>query len=175
MLGFVTNVEIMKRFHFHLQKYLDLKRQEEDIQRLILSNAQAVYDEEKRKLALIDRRIEALLEYSTTLRQMQLNIGLLLFAESYHTVLSEQKEIQAMSVEEALVKLAAERERYLALQKDRKLLERLREKLWQQFYQDYLREEQKALDEIGTNIRKRNTDLTSDFRHPTTVTGGAPF
>ena len=74
---------------------------------------------------------------------MQLNIDLLLFAESYHTVLSEQKEIQALSVEEALVKLAAERDKYLALQKDRKLLERLREKLWQQFYQDYLREEQK--------------------------------
>ncbi len=141
----------MKHFIFRLQKYLNLKRQMEDIQRLILSNAQAAYDEEKRKLALIDRRIEALLEYNTTLRQIQLNIDLLLFAESYHTVLSQQKETQAVSVEAALVRLSAEREKYLALQKDRKLLERLREKLWQQFYQDSLREEQKALDEIGTS------------------------
>jgi flagellar FliJ protein len=145
-------VEIdMKRFNFRLQKYLSLKRQEEDIQRLILSNTQAAYDAEQRALTLIERRIEALLEYNTTLRQMQLNIELLLFAESYHTVLSQQKESQAVSVEEALRRVTAEREKYLVLQRDRKLLERLREKLWQQFYQDSLRDEQKALDEIGTS------------------------
>lgn len=141
----------MKRFNFRLQKYLSLKRQEEDIQRLILSNTQAAYDAEQRALTLIERRIEALLEYNTTLRQMQLNIELLLFAESYHTVLSQQKESQAVSVEEALRRVTAEREKYLVLQRDRKLLERLREKLWQQFYQDSLRDEQKALDEIGTS------------------------
>ena len=140
----------MSRFNFRLQKYLNLKKQEEGIQRLILFNAQAAYDAEKRILALIDRKIEALLEYNTTLRQKQLNIDLLLFAESYHLVLSQQKEIQALSVEDALGRVTAERDKYLALQKDRKLLERLREKLWQQFYQDSLREEQKALDEIGT-------------------------
>jgi flagellar FliJ protein len=146
------NVEIdMKRFNFRLQKYLSLKRQEEDIQRLILSNTQAAYDAEQRALTLIERRIEALLEYNTTLRQMQLNIELLLFAESYHTVLSQQKESQAVSVEDALRRVTAEREKYLVLQRDRKLLERLREKLWQQFYQDSLRDEQKALDEIGTS------------------------
>jgi len=140
----------MNRFNFRLQKYLNLKRQDEGIQRLILFNAQAAYDAEKSLLALIDKKIEALLEYNTTLRQNQLNIDLLLFAESYHLVLSQQKEIQAVSVEDALGRVAAERDKYLALQKDRKLLERLREKLWQQFYQDSLREEQKALDEIGT-------------------------
>ena len=140
----------MSRFNFRLQKYLNLKRQEEGIQRLILFNVQAAYDAEKRMLALIDKKIEALLEYNITLRQKQLNIDLLLFAESYHLVLSQQKEIQVVSVEDALGRVAAERDKYLALQKDRKLLERLREKLWQQFCQDSLREEQKALDEIGT-------------------------
>jgi flagellar FliJ protein len=141
----------MKRFTFHLQKYLDLKKQQEDIQRLVLSNAQAACDEERRKLASIDRRIEALLEYSITLRQMQLNIDLLIFAESYNRVLSEQREIQAMAVEGAMVKLMAEREKYVAMQKDRKLLERLRERLWQQFYEELLRDEQKTLDEIGAS------------------------
>jgi flagellar FliJ protein len=140
----------MSRFNFRLQKYLDLKKQEEDIQRLILFNAQTAYDAEKRVLEQIDRKIEALLEYNTTLRQKRLNIDLLLFAESYHLVLSQQKETQAASVEDALGRVTAERDRYLDLQRDRKLLERLREKLWQQFYQDSLREEQKALDEIGT-------------------------
>ena len=129
----------MKHFNFRLQKYLNLKRQQEDIQRLILSNAQAAYDEEKRKLALIDRKIEALLEYNTTLRQMRLNIELLLFAESYHIVLSQQKEIQAVSVEDALVRLSAEREK-----------------------------EQKTLDEIGTSSMlglrlKQRAILTTDY------------
>jgi flagellar FliJ protein len=139
----------MSRFSFRLQKYLNLKRQEEDIQRLILFNAQAAYDAEKGMLEQIERKIAAMLEYNTTLRQKRLNIDLLLFAESYHLVLSQQQEIQAAAVEDALGRLAAERDKYLDLQRDRKLLERLREKLWQQFYQDSLREEQKALDEIG--------------------------
>jgi flagellar FliJ protein len=141
----------MKRFKFRLQKYLNLKRQEEDIQRLILANTQAAYDAEQRALALIDRRIASLLEYNTSLRQVRLNIDLLLYAESYHTVLLQQKEVQAVSVEDALARLAVEREKYLTLQKDRKLLERLRDKLWQKFYQDSLMDEQKALDEIGAS------------------------
>ena len=100
-----AKVEIaMKHFIFRLQKYLNLKKQQEDIQRLILSNAQAAYEEEKRKLALIDRKIEALLEYNKTLRQMRLNIEILLLADTYHCSV-QQKEIQAVSVEDALVRL----------------------------------------------------------------------
>lgn len=143
----------MKRFNFRLEKYLHLKRQQENIQRLVLSNSQAVYDEETRKLALIHQKIEGLLDYGKTLRQTPLNrfhIELLLLADTYHAALTIQKDAQAMLVEDALAKLTAEREKYLALQKDRKLLERLREKLWQRYYQDYLKEEQKTLDEIGT-------------------------
>ena len=154
----------VKKFNFRLEKYLNLKRQQEDIQRLVLSNAQAVYDEERRKLALIHQKIEALLDYSKTLRQAplnRLNIELLLLADTYHAALTIQKEAQAMAVEDALVKLAAEREKYLALQKDRKLLERLREKLWQGYYQDYLKEEQKTLDEIGTSSFSRTGEMQS--------------
>ncbi len=154
----------MKKFSFRLEKYLNLKRQQEDIQRLVLSNAQAAYDEERRKLALILQRIEALLDYSKTLRRaplIRLNIELLLLADAYHAALTTQKEAQAAATEDALVKVAAERERYLALQKDRKLLERLREKLWQGYYQDYLREEQKTLDEIGTSSFSRTGELQS--------------
>jgi flagellar FliJ protein len=141
----------MNHFNFRLQKYLDLKQQQEEFQRLILANAQAFYDEEQSKLALIDGKIDSLLDYSTTLRQIHLNIELLLLAESYHRVLLEQKKIQILAVEEALGKLVAERERFLSLQKERKLLERLRTRQYQQFYQDWLRDEQKALDEVGSS------------------------
>jgi flagellar FliJ protein len=141
----------VKQFNFRLQKYLNLKKQQEGFQRSILAGAQAAYEEEKRKLVLIDRRIEALLDYGKTLRQLHLNIEMLVLADTHHAALASEKEVQAVAVEEALVRLTAEREKYLALQKDRKLLERLREKLWQKFYQDYLREEQKTLDEIGTS------------------------
>ena len=149
----------MKQFNFRLQKYLNLKKQQEDIQRSVLSGAQAAYEEEKRKLALIDRRIEALVDYSKTLRQLYLNIEMLLLADTYHAALASEKEVQSVSVEEALARLTVEREKYLALQKDRKLLERLREKLWQKFYQDYLREEQKTLDEIGISNYAVNQEL----------------
>jgi flagellar FliJ protein len=141
----------MKHFNFRLQKYMNLKKQQEDVQRLVLFNARRAYDEERMKLAAIDRRIGDLLDYSATLRQERPDVDKLVFAESYHAFLVERKEMQALLVEDALMRLTAERERYLVLQKDRKLLERLREKAWQRFCQDYLSEEQKGLDEIGTS------------------------
>ncbi len=149
----------MKRFRFRLQKSLNLKQQQEDLQRLLVVNAQAAYDEERRKLEAIDREILSLLAYGAALRQKPLDIELLLAAESYYSFLANQRESQAAVVESSLEALIGEREKLLAFQKDRKLLQLLREKRWLGYYQDYLQEEQKILDEVGTISSRGNRRL----------------
>jgi flagellar FliJ protein len=139
----------MKRFRFRLQKSLDLKQQQEEMQRLMVADAQAVYEEELRKLEAIDGEIADLIRYGAALRQRPLDIELLLAAESYHSFLSGQRVSQAAVAESALERLTDEREKLLVFQKDRKLLQRLREKRWQGYYHDFLQEEQKNHDEAG--------------------------
>lgn len=142
-------VPAMNRFRFRLQKYLDLQQQQEDLQRLTVVSAQAVYEEEKSKLEAIDREIADLLAYNAALRRRRLDIELLLAAESYYSFLAGQRETQAAAVESAWGRLADAREKLLAFQRDRKLLQRLREKRWLGYYQDFLTAEQKNLDEIA--------------------------
>ncbi len=140
----------MNRFQFRLQKYMNLKQQQEDLQRLAVAGAQAAYEEEKRKLEAVNKGIAGLLENNAALRQKGLDVELLLSAESYYAFLISRRQEQAVAVESAELRLAEARDKLLAFQRDRKLLQRLRDKRWQGYYQDFLATEQKNLDEIGT-------------------------
>lgn len=119
------------------------------MQRLVVVSAQAAYEKEKSKLEDIDRGIADLLAYNADLRQRRLDIELLLSAESYYSFLVSQREAQAAVVEIAWGRLTDAMEKLLVFQRDRKLLQRLREKRWLEYYQDFLTVEQKNLDEIG--------------------------
>lgn len=134
-----------------MQKYLDLKEQMERMQRLALSSAQEAYRRECERLALIDRELAAVAEYCREAGGTLVDVQGLLLAEAYRNELAERRERQTLAVAEALERLHAERERLLSLQRHRKLLERLREKLWQEHCRKLLLEEQKCLDEIGTD------------------------
>ncbi|MGI6405912.1 MAG: flagellar export protein FliJ [Syntrophaceticus sp.] len=139
----------MKLFHFRLQQYLDYKKQREDAQRLLLHQTQLVYKEALGKLELLDRKIEEIVDYTETARQNRVQVELMLMAETYLRDLQEQRRAQALAVEEALEKVNAEQKVLIDIQRRRKMLERLKGKQWQEYYQNLLREEQKELDEIG--------------------------
>jgi flagellar FliJ protein len=140
----------MKSFQFRLQKYLDLKRQEEKMCRLLLAEAQAAYDRELERLKQVGERIAALTGYGRQMRSQRLEVGQLVLLETFLTTLAEERERQAGMVAAALERLDETRESYLAVQRERKLLERVRDSRWHNYYQELLSEEQKELDEIGT-------------------------
>lgn len=139
----------MKLFRFRLQKYLDLNKEQEDAKRLKLHSAQLVYKKESGKLESIDSKIESTVDYTKTARQNQLNIEMMLLAESYYHVLLEQRAVQATMVENAQQQVTAEQKVLISIQRRRKMLERLKGKKWEAYYQGLLQEEQKELDEIG--------------------------
>lgn len=119
------------------------------MQRLAVARSHEVYVEKKSRLGAIDQEIAGLQVYNAAIRQQRLDIELLLATESYHSFLVSQREEQAAAVERAWARCVEAREELLAFQKDRKLLQRLREKRWLGYYQDFLTVEQKNLDEIG--------------------------
>jgi flagellar export protein FliJ len=139
----------MKLFRFRLQRYLDLNKEQEDAKRLKLHRVQLVYKEESAKLGLIDSKIEGVVDYTKTARQKQLNIEMMQLAESYHHSLLEQRAMQASIVENALQQVTEEQKMLISIQRRRKMLERLKGKQWEAYYQGLLQEEQKELDELG--------------------------
>ncbi|MDD2283567.1 MAG: flagellar export protein FliJ [Syntrophaceticus sp.] len=140
----------MKIFHFRLQQYLDFNKQQEDVQRLLLYQVRLVYKEELGRLESLDRKIDELVDYTKAARQNQVQIELMLMSEVYHRDLQEQKTAQALAVEEALGKVNAEQKVLIDIQRRRKMLERLKGRKWQEYYQNLLKKEQKELDEIGS-------------------------
>lgn len=139
----------MKLFRFRLQQYLDFNKQQEDAQRLLLHQAQLVYREELGKLEFLNRKIDEIVDYTKTARQNRLRVELMLMTEAYLRDIQEQRTAQSLAVEVALEKVNAEQKVLIDIQCRRKMLERLKEKKRQVYYQNLLREEQKELDEIG--------------------------
>ncbi|NPV28205.1 MAG: hypothetical protein HPY58_00845 [Firmicutes bacterium] len=140
----------MRRFRFRFQNFLNLKAQQEEIARLKLGRAQAEYQREAEILAGIQNELKELLERNREARRGLIELELLTLGEGYTQFQKEKKEQQALVVAEARCKLLQQQQEFLDLRKEKRILERLRERLWASYYEDFLREEQKHLDEAGT-------------------------
>ncbi|MGB9791391.1 MAG: flagellar export protein FliJ [Thermacetogeniaceae bacterium] len=139
----------MKRFRFRLQKYLDLKRQEEGLQRIYLAEAQQSYQKQLEIMESIRRKFHSALEQ---MRQSLIGEVDPIFIGIIGCFLEYQKaqEIQQEAVlKEARAELERRQLEVLKVQKERKLLERLYTRRWQAYYQEFLREEQRNIDEVG--------------------------
>jgi|GEM_PF-5660063 len=82
-------------------------------------------------------------------RQGGLDLDLITMGEQYLRVKKELQAQQAVVLEEARAELLQRQQEFVNVQKDRKLLERFYDRLWSAYYQEFLREEQKNLDEVG--------------------------
>lgn len=139
----------LKRFRFRLQKCLDLKRQEENLQRIYLAEAQQLYQRQLEILGVIQRRFGSALaqmKQSLTGEVDPIIIGIL---ERFLEHQREQEAHQKAVLEEAKAELEKRQLELLRIQKERKLLERIYNKKWQAYYREFLREEQKSIDEVG--------------------------
>lgn len=152
----------MKRFRFRLQKYLDLKRQEEGLQRIFLAEAQRSYQTQLEILGVIQRRLHSALEQMKQALEGEVDPTAVCLLERFLEYQKEQESRQKAAVEEAKAELEKRQLEFIRIQKERKLLERLYSRRWQAYYQDYLREEQKSIDEAGlfSFLRRQEEPLT---------------
>lgn len=140
----------MKRFRFRLQKYLNLKQQEEGIRRIYLAEAQQYYHKQEEIMRSIQKELKkTLAQKREFLQEGRIDRDLIEMAECYLEYQKEQQNRQETILEEARVELIKQQLELLNAQKERKLSERLYNRRWTDYYQEFLREEQKSLDEIG--------------------------
>ncbi len=139
----------MKRFRFRLQKYLNLKQQEESMRRINLAQAQQLYQKQEDVMRSIQKELGNALARMREARQGGLDLDLITMGEYYLRVQKEQQVLQAAVLEEARAELLRRQQEFVNVQKDRKLLERFYDRRWSAYYREFLREEQKNLDEVG--------------------------
>lgn len=138
----------MRRFVFSLQKVLDYRRRLEEQAIRDFAEAQRQLEHERATLArLMALRGECL---NRSRRTHQLVVEMLDVEQTYLSALEERIEAQRQRVAEAERVLEERRQALIEAQRGRKMLERLREKHYERWRQEFLRTEQKALDDLAT-------------------------
>ncbi len=123
-----------------------------------LYQARMIHRRETEKLGQIDNKVEDTLAFAGKVQEQQLDVEMFKLVSNYHHDLMEQRAEQVLMVEDAQQGVTSERGKLVAVQRRRKTLERLKEKQWDLYYQNFLRAEQKELDDIGRDRFCRKED-----------------
>ncbi|MCD6574086.1 flagellar export protein FliJ [Candidatus Aerophobetes bacterium] len=143
----------MKKFSFSLQFLLDNRKRREDILKRKLAQ---IIAREKREREILKMLEERMIFYQNRLKEEEMKkrlkvaLAILYYAyiEKLNGQVTEQKErIKQVSIEKE--KLRGE---LIRVSRERRLLERLREKRWEEFVELTSRAQQKFIDE-GAIIR----------------------
>lgn len=138
----------MKVYAFRLQTKLDITLRQEDIAKNELRDMQAVYDHE---LIVLQR----LKDYQTELfgdirgKRGYLRIDDLILLKDYLKVLAEEIDNQNRVVCEAEENLEKARQHFMEIMRERKALEKLKERDYQEYLKEIIREEQALIDEVA--------------------------
>ena len=140
----------MKPFVFKLQTSLDVKLKREELQKEELARATKIYRENTDVLKSLGHRLIEIQEILRGKQQEQIDILDILNYQAYIPVLIERIKQQEIVTEESRQVMESERQKLVEIMRERKVLEKLRSKHYQEYVQECLREEQKEIDEMAT-------------------------
>jgi len=149
----------MKPFRFKLQTSLDVRKRQEDLQKMELV---VLTKDFQNKLAALQELQLQLAELQSELRYRQgqvVDLRQFRIWQEYIPVLNKRISLQEGLVEESRRAMEQGRERLLETVKARKILEKLKVRHYEAYKREALREEQKQIDEMATNAYLRSHDL----------------
>ncbi|TAL35445.1 MAG: flagellar export protein FliJ [Spirochaetes bacterium] len=143
----------MKKFKFTLEKLLDLRgAREKEIQNE-LAGVLSVQNRERMKQEQYRRAIREQHEkFSGRLKQGRFSYGESVMFQRYmefaHMVVKDQQ----VKIERLEPEIQKVRERLIEAQKQRKVVERLKERKWQEYQYEYNREMAKEIDDMNQKL-----------------------
>jgi len=146
----LTEVGFMKRFQFNLQKVLDVRNIEEEKAENKLQQARQrarEIENELHRLNGIQNELYDFLRSNSTLTVKE-NINARNYIHNHRVKIREVENI--LDKQEDHVHDC--QEKYIQRKRNKELIEKLKEKKQEIFYKDYLKKEQKILDEISQHI-----------------------
>ncbi|MDR2181803.1 MAG: flagellar export protein FliJ [Treponema sp.] len=135
----------MKAFHFKLQKLLDLRRYREQETETALGRAMG-------ELAAIDERIKKIAREKIAAAGERFaagqGVGGIMACDNYILRLDRNKDALLEAAAKQELAVAEAREIYLAASRERKIIDKLKERREAEYRKNSLREETKVLDDI---------------------------
>ncbi len=141
----------MPQFNFRLQKVLDVRKYKEEVKKQELAALLLEYQKEQEFLNYLKFNQD---KYQKELREKQvgaLDVFELIFYYTYLFKLHQDIEQQINTLCKLQEQIDLKREEVIQAQKERKIVEKLKDKKWIDFKKELDLSEQKFLDEIGIN------------------------
>jgi flagellar FliJ protein len=146
----------MRKFRFRLQGLANLKGAELDALRQEHAAAQAELRQTEGKLLATRAALDATYNELMELRLGQADPTILLSLESYCLVLRDQALALQQRVARQRHELAEAHERLVAKHREKKVLEKYRERKFTEYSQNVQRELQKEIDEAASHVQQDN-------------------
>jgi flagellar FliJ protein len=139
----------MRRFRFRLERFLELKRYRERDRELALARVLGQHLLLRRRIAEIDGEVSG--SYALSFRAGALiDIEAMAGRERYVQRLVRERERTQEALAAKTVELEEARARYLEASKERKVLDKLRERKETEYYEKANDEEFKSIDDLNT-------------------------
>lgn len=138
----------MSKFNFNLETVLNYRKNLEDSAKENLAATLACYQKEKGRLEKIETELSHALKPSD---EVKLNLDRLLQQEYYQGLLNQRLEEQVVKVDTAKGQVSLRRVELEKKMQERKIIENLKEKRYQEFLYTEEQMEQKAIDDMAVN------------------------
>jgi flagellar FliJ protein len=144
----------MRRFQFRLERFLDLKRYKEREWELALARVLG-------QCLLLKRRIEEILAEvdasrgDTFIVDTRIDVEAMVRRELYIRRLIRERERTEIELAERTVEMEKVRAKYLEAAKERKVLDKLKERKANEYYEKQKDEDFKTIDDLNTAARLR--------------------
>ena len=138
----------MARFRFNMQNYLSLKEKLEDQKKMEYGLASAKVEEEKQKKLEIEAHKAAVAEDFRKEKATTFDPVIFQMYNRYIDDLSEKIVVQAEVVIQAEKAAEEKRLELIEAMKERKMLDRLKEKAFEEYVTEEKKAEQKVIDEL---------------------------
>lgn len=142
-------------FIFRLQKALEYRIEEEEKFKKEFLLKKNTLDLEKEKLHLAELEIVNTIHKFNDLRKGSLNAFSLRNYESYLKTIKDNKAKQEKTVENWRRIVEEAKDVFIEARKEKKILEKLKEKKYEIYKEDLLKNEQKFIDELSNSMYNR--------------------
>ena len=139
----------MRRFKFRLQTSLNVALKREDIQRQELYSRQTAYQEGLAILQQQQKQYALLMSELRDIQRHRLQIETVQLYQEFMLTLDQMIKEQNKIVNELYQELEQCRIKLLRLMRNRKVLEKLKERYWFKYQREVMNEEQKLNDELA--------------------------
>ncbi len=139
----------MKQFEFRLQTALDVKLREEELQKEELRESTSIYKHNLKILHALRTRLTEIQDILRGKQTKKMDILEIKNCQDYIPILDERIKQQEIVTERTRREMERIRVKLIEIMKERKILEKLKARHYQEYIREFLREEQKQIDEIA--------------------------